>query len=514
MSEARDSLARASARWITLRRMVQYLAFGAFIAAVIGSGRAGWADAFATQLIRLDPLTSLASAIAGRTLFQGAALALILAALTLAFGRVWCGWLCPLGTALDLAKLSKRRPSGPSPPDTWRSGKYALLLLILFGALFADLTLLVLDPLTLMTRTINAALLPAMDVGVTALEFALYRIPFLRAGVGEMDALLRPALLPQNPVVSRAALALGVLSMTVIALNILAERFWCRYVCPLGGLLGLLSKLSLVQRQVGSGCSGCRLCARACPTGTIDPEHNFESDPGECTLCLECLPACPKEDVEFPLRLHAPRWASYDPTRRGVLLSLGGAVLGVGLLRSSDLGAKAHPYWLLPPGAEKAEFLDKCIRCGACLGACPTGGLQPAVREAGLGGFWSPVLVPRSGYCHYTCNACGQACPVAAISPLELEDKQAAIIGRAVIDRDRCLPWSQGTDCIVCEEMCPLPQKAIVLESEPDGTSVEGSRNLLLPRVIAEDCIGCGICEYKCPLDGPAAVRVFSKNTA
>jgi formate hydrogenlyase subunit 6/NADH:ubiquinone oxidoreductase subunit I len=97
---------------------------------------------------------------------------------------------------------------------------------------------------------------------------------------------------------------------------------------------------------------------------------------------------------------------------------------------------------------------------------------------------------------------------------LELEDKQAAIIGRAVIDRDRCLPWSQGTDCIVCEEMCPLPQKAIVLESEPDGTSVEGSRNLLLPRVIAEDCIGCGICEYKCPLDGPAAVRVFSKNTA
>jgi polyferredoxin len=500
---------RRHARWITARKVVQYLALAAFLIATIGSGRAGWAGAFSTRIMQLDPLTSLASALGGRTLFDGIALALILILLTLLFGRAWCGWLCPLGTVLDLFSLRRMRGERKAPSESWRGVKYALLILILFGALFANLTLMILDPLTLMLRTVGSAAMPALDTGITALEFALYRIPILRAGVGSVDGLLRPALLPQTPVISRAALLYASAFLAVILLNALAERFWCRYLCPMGGLLGLLAKAALVQRQVGAECKGCLRCEPACPTGTIQGERGYGSDPGECTLCLECLPACPKKAVTFPLRLGIGEWRSYDPGRRAALLSLGGAAAGVALLRAGGSEYGRDPHWIIPPGAEEDTFLSRCVRCGACLAACPTGGLQPSIREAGLEGLWTPVLVPRLGYCHYACNACGSACPLGAIAPLELEAKQATVIGRAYIDRDRCIAWAEGTDCIVCEEMCPLPEKAITLENDPQDRSAA-----LRPHVIAERCIGCGICEYKCPVSGPAAIRVSNPNAA
>jgi ferredoxin len=128
--------------------------------------------------------------------------------------------------------------------------------------------------------------------------------------------------------------------------------------------------------------------------------------------------------------------------------------------------------------------------------------------EAGLEGVWSPIIIPRMGYCDYACNACGQVCPVEAIPPLSVEDKRVQVIGKAVIDQDHCIAWEEKTDCIVCEEMCPLPEKAVRLEptemTREDGTVV----TVLLPEVLDERCIGCGICEYKCPVEGEAAIRV------
>ncbi|OGO05885.1 MAG: hypothetical protein A2Y60_04640 [Chloroflexi bacterium RBG_13_54_9] len=141
--------------------------------------------------------------------------------------------------------------------------------------------------------------------------------------------------------------------------------------------------------------------------------------------------------------------------------------------------------------------------------ACPTSAIQPALTEAGLEGLWTPVLVPRLGYCDYSCNACGQVCPVQAIPSLNLEEKRRQVIGLAYIDQNRCIPWADHKDCIVCEEMCPVPDKAIKLERlevrNGDGQMVTVQR----PQVIRERCIGCGICEYKCPLNGEAAIRVY-----
>jgi ferredoxin len=377
------------------------------------------------------------------------------------------------------------------------------------AALLGNLTLLVFDPLTIFVRTLTASVIPWLDQGVTGLERALYRLPFLAEPVSTFDAWVRPSILPSEPLVYGGAWLFAGLFLAVVALNTIAARFWCRYLCPLGGLLGLLSKVALFQRGVGGSCSDCRLCTIACPTGTVDPERGYASDPGECTMCLECLEACPRGGITFSPRLSTAVWNRYDPNRRQALTAMGATLAGAALFQSDFLGISQHPYRLRPPGALEYELLSKCVRCGMCVRACPTGGLQPALTEAGLEGLWTPILTPRLGYCDYSCSACGEVCPVEAIPPLPLEEKRTRVIGRAAIDRQRCIPWADQQDCIVCEEMCPVPEKAVWLEpkwvSRPDGSSVR----VQLPHMIDEDCIGCGICEHKCPVEGQAAIRVF-----
>ena len=134
--------------------------------------------------------------------------------------------------------------------------------------------------------------------------------------------------------------------------------------------------------------------------------------------------------------------------------------------------------------------------------------IQPALTEAGLEGLWTPMLLPRLGYCDYACNACGQVCPVQAIPPLSLEEKRRQVIGRAHIDRNRCIPWADYGSCVVCEEMCPLPEKAIALDTYEGPNALGDPVSVQRPQVVAGRGIGCGICEYKCPAAGEAAIRV------
>jgi polyferredoxin len=506
-----------SGPWVIARKSVQYLALAVFLALFLGSRQDGFAGDLINIPLRLDPLLVLSHLLASRTFLASSALALIIIFITLLFGRAWCGWLCPLGTTLDLFALHRWRKNRSMPSEGWRQVKYTLLLIIIAAAVFGNLTLLFLDPLTILLRTLTVSFWPAANQVVSTLEMTLYQVPALAEPVSNFDAWLRPMIMPLQPAYYRDAVLFATLFLGVIGLDLFATRFWCRYLCPLGGFLGLLSKVSFFRRRLTQECKGCILCTNLCPTGTIDPAKGYASDPGECTMCLECLDTCPRGLTTFNPKFSFAEWNEYDPNRRQALLSIGTAVAAVALFRSDIFAKREPPTLLRPPGVldvnPDAVAFTQCTRCSECIRVCPTNGLQPAVFDAGVEGLGSPVLLPRIGYCDYSCSACGQVCPVGAIPKLSLDDKRLQVIGKAYIDENRCLAWSDHVPCIVCEEMCPLPKKAVQLEEAevwgPDGTQVK----LQLPHVLRDLCIGCGICEYKCPVDSDAAIRIYNAHS-
>src|SRR4030043_491633 len=385
---------------------------------------------------------------------------------TLIIGRVWCGWICPLGSLLEWISFRKARQRAKSISPLWRLAKYFLLATSLVAALFGGLTLLVLDPIAIFTRTLTTAILPAIFYAVNSIETALYHLNFLSPAVDRFEGLVRGSILPVEQPVFAQNLAIGAFFFGILALTLLAHRFWCRYLCPLGALLGLLSRFSLFRPLIGSACTECTRCAIVCKPGAVDTDPgNFHIMPSECTVCLDCLANCKQGEINFRLAHSPAARQEFDLSRRQAIGALATGAAGV-LLLGTDLHLRQdNPWRIRPPGVtDEAAFLSTCLRCSQCMKICPTTALQPALSEAGLGGLWTPLVMPRVGYCDYGCTACGQVCPSGAIPLLSLEEKRQAVIGKASIDRNRCLPWASGTACIVCEEMCPTPQKAVRLE--------------------------------------------------
>jgi MauM/NapG family ferredoxin protein len=202
-----------------------------------------------------------------------------------------------------------------------------------------------------------------------------------------------------------------------------------------------------------------------------------------------------------------------DVNRRSLLAAgLAGAGAAL-LLRVEPLagGRSYAPGLIRPPGAlPEHEFLERCVRCGECMKVCPTNAIHPVFSQAGTESMWTPYLDMDLGYCDYECTLCGQVCPTDAIRELTAPEKQKVRIGLAYFDRSRCLPYAYARSCIVCEEHCPTPKKAIWFE-EVEVTNHRGERLVLKqPRVDAELCTGCGICQNKCPMADRAAVLVTS----
>ncbi|MDO8671784.1 MAG: 4Fe-4S dicluster domain-containing protein, partial [Dehalococcoidia bacterium] len=452
----------------------------------------------------------------GREVTSGLLYAVPLLLLTLVAGRAFCAWICPLGTTLDAFKIGPKRRL---PPGSWRerpsaegpafrSIKHAILIFIMVGALFTSAFLVLLDPLSLLSRSLATSLYPSANAIFSSLQRSMYDAGVLPGLWVWLDDSLRGSVLPYQQAFFRMTSLFLLLFAGIILLNLVAHRFWCRYLCPLGAFFSLLTRAPILKRSVTVECDKCGKCLNACKMGAISAK-DFSSDAGECILCLNCQSVCPRNAIRFAGNpLAAVR--RYDPSRRTILASLGVGILAIGGFRTTAAEKDPSPWLVRPPGARKDGFIQRCIRCGECMKVCPTQGLQPTLFEAGLEGMWSPILVSRLGPCDWSCTSCGHVCPTGAVEKLNLNDKRQLIIGTAYIDENRCIPWADRRDCIVCQELCPVPDKAIVLEPIELKNNQGDMVTVKRPRVLRKLCIGCGICEYTCPVPNQAAIRVFA----
>jgi MauM/NapG family ferredoxin protein len=461
-------------------------------------------------LFRIDPLAALADALApGDFSWSRLWPALVLLVLTALFGRFFCGWICPLGATLDgVGKVVGR--GGVTSKPGWRRSKYYLLLGLTAASLGGVQLLGIFDPLSIFLRSLTVSLNPALNLVANGTFdfFYAHSIPLISSAVNGSYDFFRDHLLSFHPPAYQLALFTFAVFLLILLLERVERRFWCKNLCPLGALLGLCSRRSLVVRTPAQACSDCRRCVAECRSGAVSPVgHNQD----ECLLCFDCAGFCPSQRVVFSLGARSATAPGVDLTRRGVVTSLAAGLVAVPVMRSAPDLWNRDPWLLRPPGSlAETEFLRRCIRCGECMKVCIGGALHPALAQAGAGGLWTPLLVPRIGYCEYNCTLCGQVCPTGAIRLLNLEEKHKAVIGIAVFDKNRCLPFARGEECLVCEEHCPTGEKAIVFD-ERDIQFAGEIRRVKMPRVVKQRCVGCGICETRCPLEGASAIRVLNE---
>ena len=445
--------------------------------------------------LRLDPLLGLNAVFAAREIIGRVLWALVTIGATLVVGRFFCAYVCPMGASIDFLDFlffRKKKRLGLKAEASFRRAKYFLLVIFVVAALTGLSLAFLMDPMALLTRFYTFFIYPLV-LTVINLSLDLLRPLFQALGWVSLSHLHY-----FQSVYYMTAITLLIFG-GIIALNRLVPRFWCRYLCPLGALLSLISPLGLFKRRVNEDCNECLKCQKTCPMGAVTDDPRGTRLP-ECIQCRTCAKVCPQNAITFPASLSlGGEYSKVDFSRRGFVYSLAGG-LGAGFLAmQTPFALKQSKHQLIrPPGAiPETEFLRTCIRCGECMKSCLTNTLQPCFWESGFSGLWTPKMDPRLAPCDQNCNVCGKVCPTQAIRSVSLEEKTHAKVGTAVLRKEMCLVWAENKICLICDEICPY--NAIVFRP------VEGYRR---PVVIASKCNGCGFCEQRCPVKGDSAIVV------
>lgn len=457
-------------------------------------------------LAHLQFMPAFVALVTGATALGLGCLAVLL--LTLAFGRVYCSTLCPLGLLQDaVARVARwlpwrHRPLPYRPAVNWlRYGVLTVAILVILGGV-PVITYAHGDPYSNFGRIVSGLIRPLLA--------ALNNLLVIPAGALRLHALYRVEVPWPGPGILVPA---TVMLLLVAGLAAWRERIYCNTLCPVGIGLGLVARRAAFRLTIDrEACTKCASCLRACKAQCLDLRAGV-IDASRCVVCFNCLSACPEQGLGFefawartpagtePAPLPGVA-ASAGPTRRAFLagsLALAPAVLRAAIPLTPAPAPRAP---VAPPGAGgTGRFLARCTACQLCVSACLTGVLRPAAGEYGFEGFMKPRLDFEKSFCNYDCRRCGEACPTGAIVDLPLADKQLASIGVARFNQELCVVETEGTDCAACSEHCPT--KAV--------ETVPFRDNLRLPQVDAALCIGCGACEYACPVRPQRAITVEAR---
>jgi ferredoxin-type protein NapF len=457
-----------------------------------------------------DPLIALNSAINGVVIGPLVVGAVLMLLAPLVLGRAFCGYLCPTGALIEW--LGPHRGLGrhlsPGARDALRRAPAFVLLGCAGVALFASGWFLLFDPLAMLTRTATVLLYPLVDRVLRLSGDVLYLAPPLRIPVDFLSNAATGRLIFTRPLAFDLPLFVLGMATAVVGLSWLEPRLWCRHLCPLGALLGLPGRAAVHGRIVDAEtCIACARCEQVCPLDAVRDDY-LATDTSRCQLCMECADVCPVDAIALGRR---PARTTYSPGRRGVLVG-GGLAAAVGFFTYTGLRRAERDARLIRPpgGAPESDLVALCSRCGQCLKVCPTNVLQPSVMQAMPDGLFTPRMDFQSGSCEWSCNECGKVCPTGAIVPLTLPRKRRTVIGRAYIDKNRCIPYADGLTCLVCQELCPVAPKAIEIDEVEIATGGASPATIGRPRAVAERCIGCGVCENVCPVPHESAILVYA----
>ena len=439
----------------------------------------------------------------------------LLVALTLLFGRVYCSVICPLGVMQDIfgyfgMKSKKNRYSWSPARNVLRYTLLALAVAAVIAGVGSVLALIA--PYSTYGRIAQNLLAPLWQTGNNMLASIAERADSY--AFYSTDVWMRSA--------STFALA----AVALVVIGVLAwrnGRTWCNTICPVGTVLGFLSKYSFFKPVIDtSKCNGCGLCARNCKAACIDSKKH-SIDYSRCVVCMDCLNKChqgaisysrrKKNDVKDSPATDKPVASTVrtDTSRRAFLATTATALAatalraqeknvdgGLAVITDKKIPERRTP--IVPPGARSLNNMARhCTACQLCVSACPNGVLRPSTR---LETLMQPESSYERGYCRPECTRCSEVCPTGAISLIDKAEKSSVQIGHAVWVKENCLVLTEGVSCGNCARHCP----AGAIQMVPVQPDVEDS--LRIPVVNTERCIGCGACENLCPSRPFSAIYV------
>ena len=426
----------------------------------------------------------------------------LLVALTLIFGRAYCSVICPLGVMQDViswfAGRRKKNRFSYSPAKNWL--RYAVLAVFVatLVAGFGAVALLV-APYSAFGRIAQNLFAPIWKWGNNLLAYVAERVDSY-------------AFYSTEVVVGSWA-TFAVAAVILVIVGILAwrnGRTYCNTICPVGTVLGVLSRFSLFKPVIDTEkCIDCKLCARKCKAACIDTK-NHEIDYSRCVVCMDCLESCNKGAIKYTIRKSKSQPAPADKSRRNFIVSAGLLAASAAKAQEMKLDGgyatiidKEKPFKnraLTPPGSLSARNMAAhCTGCQLCVAVCPTQVLRPS---ADLTTFMQPEMSYEKGYCRPECNKCSQVCPAGAIKPISVEEKSSIQIGHAEWNRKNCIVLTDDVDCGNCARHCPTGAITMILSDYRDLKSRK------IPSVNKHLCIGCGACENLCPSRPFSAIYV------